>query len=202
MLTTEARVWTVPEVDQELNRILVEAIGVEEADITAEAALIDDLGAESIDFVDISFRMEQAFGSALPTRQWADAMRGETGQLKPAEIAEWLEKRHGLRLGEEDVKGLDGAGLKDLRERLQTSHGLLLPDDDLTELARIGVGRNAAAFERIFGLSISPEQFERLVSLARDSVFSSEFRRALGQVFTVGMLREFLLTRLGLATGP
>ncbi len=40
---------------------IVDALGVEEDEITLEARLMDDLGAESIDFLDIFFRVEREF---------------------------------------------------------------------------------------------------------------------------------------------
>ena len=45
---------------------VVEALGVDEADITPGARIMDDLGAESIDFLDIVFRLEKAFGIKIP----------------------------------------------------------------------------------------------------------------------------------------
>ena len=41
---------------------LVDALGVEEDEVTPEATLAGDLGAESIDYLDIIFRIEKAFG--------------------------------------------------------------------------------------------------------------------------------------------
>ena len=41
---------------------LVEALGVDEDEVTPEATLAGDLGAESIDYLDIIFRLEKAFG--------------------------------------------------------------------------------------------------------------------------------------------
>lgn len=42
--------------------VLVEALGADEDEITPQATLFGDLGAESIDILDISFQLEQAFG--------------------------------------------------------------------------------------------------------------------------------------------
>jgi acyl carrier protein len=50
------------EIFKEVQGVLVDALGVDEEDITPEATLIGDLGAESIDFLDIVFRLEKAFG--------------------------------------------------------------------------------------------------------------------------------------------
>lgn len=42
--------------------VLVDALAVDEDEVSPEARLTADLGAESIDFLDIVFKMEQAFG--------------------------------------------------------------------------------------------------------------------------------------------
>jgi acyl carrier protein len=44
-----------------VSKVLVQALGVEEDDITPAATLQRDLGAESIDFLDIVFRLEREF---------------------------------------------------------------------------------------------------------------------------------------------
>ena len=49
------------EIFQEIGDVMVEALGVDEDEVTAEATLMGDLGAESIDFLDIVFRLEKAF---------------------------------------------------------------------------------------------------------------------------------------------
>ena len=54
------------EVYQKVKECLVEALGVDEADIVPGARIMDDLGAESIDFLDIVFRLEKAFGIKIP----------------------------------------------------------------------------------------------------------------------------------------
>lgn len=45
---------------------LCQALGVEKAEVSPESSLTQDLGAESIDFLDIIFRLEQAFGIKIP----------------------------------------------------------------------------------------------------------------------------------------
>lgn len=45
---------------------LVDALGVDEEEVTEEATLVGDLGAESIDFLDIVFRLEKAFSIEVP----------------------------------------------------------------------------------------------------------------------------------------
>ena len=45
---------------------LVEALGVDDDEVTPEATMVGDLGAESIDFLDIVFRLEKAFEIEIP----------------------------------------------------------------------------------------------------------------------------------------
>jgi acyl carrier protein len=47
-------------------RVLVEALNVDEDEITPAASLQADLGAESIDFLDIVFRLEREFAIRIP----------------------------------------------------------------------------------------------------------------------------------------
>ena len=47
-------------------RVLVESLNVDEGDVTPTATLQGDLGAESIDFLDIVFRLEREFGIKIP----------------------------------------------------------------------------------------------------------------------------------------
>jgi acyl carrier protein len=54
------------EVHAKVTKVLVQALGVEEGDIKPSATLLADLGAESIDFLDIVFRLEREFGIKIP----------------------------------------------------------------------------------------------------------------------------------------
>jgi acyl carrier protein len=49
-----------------VTRVLVEALNADEDDITPTSTLQGDLGAESIDFLDIVFRLEREFGIKIP----------------------------------------------------------------------------------------------------------------------------------------
>jgi len=57
---------TKDEVFEKIQVALVDALGVDEEDVTPEATLVGDLGAESIDFLDIVFRLEKAFDIKIP----------------------------------------------------------------------------------------------------------------------------------------
>jgi acyl carrier protein len=57
---------TQEEIFSRVSETLVEALNVDEEDIKPEATLQGDLGAESIDFLDIVFRLEREFGIKIP----------------------------------------------------------------------------------------------------------------------------------------
>jgi acyl carrier protein len=98
------------EIFPKIQQVLVDALGVDEDEVTADATLMGDLGAESIDFLDIVFRLEKAFGMKVPREE-----------LFPAE---------GLLNNPELVRDgrLTDQGLAELRVRV--------PHTDLTEFAK------------------------------------------------------------------
>ena len=57
------------EIIQQVQEVLIDALGVDDDEVTAEATLMGDLGAESIDFLDIVFRLEKAFGIKIPREE-------------------------------------------------------------------------------------------------------------------------------------
>lgn len=57
---------TQEEIYDKIKSSLVDALGVDDDEVTPEATLTGDLGAESIDFLDIVFRLEKAFNIKIP----------------------------------------------------------------------------------------------------------------------------------------
>ena len=54
------------EVFDKVRDTLIDALGLDDDEVTQEATLIGDLGAESIDFLDIVFRLEKEFDIKIP----------------------------------------------------------------------------------------------------------------------------------------
>src|SRR5450759_4401986 len=54
------------EIAEKVKTIVVEHLGVEEAKVTAEASFIDDLGADSLDTVELVMAFEEAFSVEIP----------------------------------------------------------------------------------------------------------------------------------------
>lgn len=61
-------VYPVPEarIDEEVRRAVAKALRKDEAAVSMGASIIEDLGGTSLDFLDITFRLEQSFGVKLP----------------------------------------------------------------------------------------------------------------------------------------
>ena len=82
------------DISTEIRDILVFHLGVREAQITYDARLADDLGADSLDIVEITMSCEERFGIPIPNRAVSglktvgDAIRLVTARLAaPAESA-------------------------------------------------------------------------------------------------------------------
>jgi acyl carrier protein len=54
------------EVFAKIKDVLTTALAVDDEEVTPEAKLSEDLGAESIDYLDITFQLEKAFGIKIP----------------------------------------------------------------------------------------------------------------------------------------
>lgn len=89
---------TKEEVFAKVQEALVDALGVDEDEVTPTATMVGDLGAESIDFLDIVFRLEKAFGIEIPRSELfpedilTNAEYVQDGKVTAAGIAE-LKKR-------------------------------------------------------------------------------------------------------------
>ncbi len=57
------------EILQQVQEVMIDALGVDDDEVMPEATLMGDLGAESIDFLDIVFRLEKAFGIKIPREE-------------------------------------------------------------------------------------------------------------------------------------
>lgn len=90
---------TKQEIFDKIKTSLIDALGVDEEEVTPEATLVGDLGAESIDFLDIVFRLEKAFNIKVPR-----------GELFPEDILTNAEFVHDGKLTSD--------GMTQLRQRM------------------------------------------------------------------------------------
>jgi len=87
--------------------VLVDALGVDEDEVTEDATLMGDLGAESIDFLDVVFRLEKAFGIKIAREELfpAESLMGnpefvQNGKLTAKGLAELKSKMPHADLGD------------------------------------------------------------------------------------------------------
>src|SRR5205085_6335360 len=90
---------TKDEVYQKVSTTLVEALNVDDDQVKPGATLQGDLGAESIDFLDIVFRLEREFGIKIPRGELfpesifqGDPDMVQDGKLTPHGLAELKSK--------------------------------------------------------------------------------------------------------------
>lgn len=54
------------EIEARVKKIVVEQLGVKEEEITTEASFVDDLGADSLDTVELVMALEEEFETEIP----------------------------------------------------------------------------------------------------------------------------------------
>ena len=60
----------MPSTFETVANIIAETCDIQRDTITPESHAIDDLGIDSLDFLDIAFAIDKAFGIKLPLEQW------------------------------------------------------------------------------------------------------------------------------------
>src|SRR5438874_1588478 len=122
------KIWTRAEIGVSVGKILVESLGVDEATVTDQAALVRDLGAESIDFLDISFKCQQSFGVDLPARLIQDRLI-EWRDL--GVLAKVVERRYGLTVSPEELRTIAPATVAAVLQHLGNKHGVESAAEDI-----------------------------------------------------------------------
>ena len=128
------------EIFSKVQNVLVDALGVDEDEVTPTASLREDLGAESIDFLDISFRLEKAF-TTDPAKKFT-IPRGELfpENLDPSFVQD---------------NTLTDAGLAEVKRRL--------PHADLTRLSQT---RDTSLIPNLFAVQDIVDYLDRKLNAA------------------------------------
>ena len=123
------------EIYKKVRDVLVQALGVDEDEVTPTASLRADLGAESIDFLDITFQLEKSF-----TTDPAHKFVIPRGELFPDEMDASLVQENKLT----------DAGLAEVKRRL--------PHANLAELEQ---SRDVALVPDLFAVQDIVDYLER-----------------------------------------
>ena len=59
----------MPVVEEKVRQIIVEQLGVEPSEVTPAASFVDDLGADSLDRVELIMALEETFGVEIPDEE-------------------------------------------------------------------------------------------------------------------------------------
>ena len=59
----------VAELEEKVKKIIVDQLGVDAAEVTPEASFIEDLGADSLDTVELVMALEEEFGIEIPDEE-------------------------------------------------------------------------------------------------------------------------------------
>jgi len=85
---------TKDEVFNKVKEVLTTALAVDDDEVTPDAKLSEDLGAESIDYLDITFQLEKAFGikipkgELIPENMFTNPEFVQNGRMTPKGVAE------------------------------------------------------------------------------------------------------------------
>ena len=53
-------------IEERVRKIIIEQLGVKEEEVKSEASFVDDLGADSLDTVELVMALEEEFGTEIP----------------------------------------------------------------------------------------------------------------------------------------
>jgi acyl carrier protein len=99
------------EIYTKVQGVLVDALGVDEEEVNPKATLREDLGAESIDFLDIVFRLEKAF-----TTDPAHPFKIPRGELFPENLPQLMADENFVKDGT-----ITPTGVEELKKRMPFS---------------------------------------------------------------------------------
>lgn len=99
------------DIELRVRKVIAESLCVEEGDVSRNSNLIKDLGAESIDFLDIMFRLEKEFDIKIPQREIERQARGD---MPPEEFeVDGILKPKGLERLKQLIPEIDSASWRD-----------------------------------------------------------------------------------------
>ena len=196
MQADTTKIWTPSEVRTAVGKITVESLGVDEATVTDHAALVRDLGAESIDFLDMSFKCQQTFGIDLPVRLIQER-RVEWRDL--AVLARVLESRNGTPVAAEELRTVAPATIAAILEHLAAKHGLRREDGDERKVAHALAARMLGDLEGT-GLDLSDLTVERFAGYLLENLHAPAAADEVMNRFTVRAVTNYIVKELAAAT--
>lgn len=187
-----SRAWSRAEVREAVGRIVSESLAVDAAEVTDAASLIRDLGAESIDFLDIAFSCQQTFGVDLSARVLQDRVL-DWRNLKT--LARVVEARYGVAVDAESLRAVSPATPAAILDHLASTHGVKVAAGEADAFAH---DLAVCVLDELGGIGLQVEDVS-VDALAGDlhaDLHSPAVVELMTERFTVTALASYLATRL------
>ncbi len=191
----QQRAWTRAEVDAKIRDILVESLGASETEVTPGASLVRDLGAESIDFLDIGFKIQQEFGVNLHTAEIRDRVMAWSAMVHPT-IVSLVAERCGVTMTVEDVRGVEKGGLTAVLAAVNSRQPGAVPADTADGIGRELVARLVQEFATL-GCAVGDKDQADLLAIMRTDVSTRKLTERTLDLLTVDALAGFVCAKLG-----
>jgi acyl carrier protein len=183
------------DVEAGLRTILEESLGVGADEIRSSASLVRDLGAESIDFLDMGFKIQQAFGVNLQTGEIRDRIMGWGALVMPS-LAEILSARLAVPIAAEELKGLEPRGIDGVLAQLAATRGLTPGEAEARAVADELLRGLVKEFEAL-GFCVADGDLDELRRAMRTDLSSRRLTERTLDLLTVDALVNFICTKLG-----
>ena len=189
------KIWTRPAVRASVEKLIVESLGVDEGSVTPDATLIRDLGAESIDFLDLSFKCQQTFAVDLPMRAIQDR-RIEWRDLTV--LSRVLAARYRIAVPPDELRTVAPATVDAVLSHLAARHGVARVPDDTQEVVGALVARMLADLERA-PLDLAGLTVDRFAGYLEKNLHSPEAAEIIMDRLTVRAITEYIVDQLAAA---
>ena len=185
--------WTREEVEQTLKEILVDALGIEEEKVIPEASLVHDMGAESIDFLDIGFRVQQTFGVDLPNKAIQDKALSWRNM---GEFSRILEERYGIRIPPEEMRQMHTMGIPEVLSRLAEKRGVAVQNGEAEKIATELADSLVSEVESV-GFKGSLIDRQVVIQQLLQNLSSPKIMEGMVRLISVGALVDFISAKVG-----
>lgn len=191
----QSRERTREEVEASLRTILVESLGVKEAEVVPAASLVRDLGAESIDFLDMGFKIQQAFGVNLETAEIRHRIMAWGALILPT-LAEILMGKYGVKVGYEELHSLEGGGIDKVLEHLRATQGIATDAGAAEEVGQELLRRLVKEFSAL-GFVVGEVDQRDLLAIIRSDLGPRRLTERTLDLLTVDALVNFICGKMG-----
>lgn len=178
-----------------LRNILVESLGVKDEEVVPSASVVRNLGAESIDFLDVSFQIQQTFGVNIQAAEIRDKIIAWGALILPT-LVEILEARYGVKLSGETLRPLESSGIEGVLDHVRTAHGVTIEPGAADAVGRELLRRLIKEFTA-FGFVVSDADERDLLTIMRADLGTRRITERTMDLLTVGSLANFICVKLG-----